>query len=373
MSLRFPFALSLLTLAFALSWLNSPVLAQENAPPPPVDLSLLPYASTQDSVRLPDGRMIHLVCMGQGRPTVILTAGAGGWSIAWNKVQAAVAAHARTCAWDRAGFGFSGPSPKPQNIDNTTADLIAALQAGHMAGPYVLVGHSAGAWESLLLADRQPSKVAGMVLVDPSIPDQTEVFKRVTPAQTEWMRTHGDDSVVKFLEKCAEGLRAGKVRRGGPDPDGCLNPITWPPQYPQALSAALDKELADLSPQAFAASMQTYASYTKSIDLDAKRVVNPHRNYGNIPLIVLTAADYLAPPDFPADAKAKIPKFHAEWERAHEAYAALSSRGVNRTVAGSSHDIPQIKPQAVIEAIDEVVAAARASVQSTGRTKDGAP
>lgn len=357
------------SLAVAMPWLNLPVVAQENASPV-VDQTLLPYASTKDSVRLPGGRIIHLVCMGHGRPVVILTAGGGGWSIAWNKVQPTVAARTRTCAWDRAGFGFSGPSPKPQTVDNTTSDLVSSLNIAHIAGPYVLVGHSTGAYESLLFADRRRSDVAGIVLVDPSIPDQTAIFDRVTPAQTEWLRVHGNDSLVTLLQKCAEGLRAGNVRRGGPDPDGCLRPIPWPPTYPRELRAALDKRLADSSPEEIAAAMQTYASYTKFIDLDSKMVVNPHRHYGNMPVIVLTASEFLSPPDYSAAAKAEIPQFRAEWERAHDAYAALSARGANLTVEGSSHDIPQIKPQAVIEAIDRVVSEARASVRTkrdTGR------
>jgi pimeloyl-ACP methyl ester carboxylesterase len=373
MTLRHQSALILgISLAFALPWFNLPVFAQQNASPA-VDQTLLPYASTKDSAHLPGGRIIHLVCMGQGHPVVILTAGGGGWSIAWNKVQPAVAARTRTCTWDRAGFGLSGPSPKPQTVDNTTTDLVAALKAGGTVGPYVLVGHSAGAYESLLFADQQPSAVAGMVLVDPSIPDQKAIFDRVTPAQVEWLRVHGNDSLVGFLQKCVDGLRTGKIRRGGPDPDGCLGPITWPPTYPQALRATLDKLLADYSLGNFAAAMETYASYTKSIDLDSNMVINPQRNYGNMPLIVLTASEYLSPPDFPAAAKAEIPQFHAEWERAHDAYAALSTRGVNRTVAGSSHDIPQIKPQAVIDAIDEVVSEVRASVRTKGDTRGGAP
>src|SRR5205814_1606569 len=114
--------------------------------------------------RLPDGRTIHLVCMGQGSPVVILTAGEAGWSIAWNKVQPGVAAKTRVCAWDRAGLAFSSPSPKPPTVDNAASDLQAALAAAGIAGPYVVVGHSLGAYESLLLADRQPSKVVGMVL-----------------------------------------------------------------------------------------------------------------------------------------------------------------------------------------------------------------
>lgn len=353
---------SLQTLGISLALATSPFTSAtwaQDAGSPATDRTLLAYASTKDSVRLPDGRTIHLVCMGHGTPTVILTAGGGDWSISWNRVQPAVSSHTRVCSWDRAAFGFSGPSPIPQTVDNTTNDLEAALKAGGIAGPFIVVGHSTGAYESILLADRQPSAVVGMVLVDPSVPDQTARFDRVTPAQSAWLRARGNP-LVDFLETCAVALRAGKVRRDGADPQGCLRAPPWPPNYPPQLRTALDKLSSESSPDAIAAAMETYASYTKLIDLDSKIVVKPDRSYGAMPLIVLTAADFQAPPDYSAAAKAEIPQFHAEWERAHDAYAALSTNGVNRTVA-SSHDIPQIRPQAVIDAITEVLKDARDS------------
>ena len=69
------------------------------------------------------GRTIHLVCMGQGAPTVILSAGADGWAADWRRVQPKIAETTKVCAWDRAGHGFSSGSAEPQDILNTEADL----------------------------------------------------------------------------------------------------------------------------------------------------------------------------------------------------------------------------------------------------------
>src|SRR6185369_3246156 len=115
---------------------TSPAVSQGGAPPA-VDRSLLPYASTENSARLPDGRTIHLVCTGHGGPVVLLTAGGSGWSISWAQVQRAVAAKTRVCSWDPAGLGLSDPSPQPQTSDNMASDLEAALKALHIDGPYV--------------------------------------------------------------------------------------------------------------------------------------------------------------------------------------------------------------------------------------------
>jgi pimeloyl-ACP methyl ester carboxylesterase len=87
----------------------------------------------------------------------------------------------RVCAWDRAGAGFSSPSPETQDIVHTTEDLEQALQKAGIRGPYVMVGHSLGAFESLRFTDRNRQSVVGMVLVDPDIPDRGTLDERLAP------------------------------------------------------------------------------------------------------------------------------------------------------------------------------------------------
>src|SRR5688572_11735635 len=76
--------------------------------------SLVPYASAEDAVTLPDGRQLAFVCMGEGSPTVILTPGGGNNAFAWAAVQPEMAKTTRVCAWDRPGWGLSDGSAMPQ-------------------------------------------------------------------------------------------------------------------------------------------------------------------------------------------------------------------------------------------------------------------
>jgi pimeloyl-ACP methyl ester carboxylesterase len=347
-----------------IAFLQQPVMAQDRpAAATEVDVALVPYSSSQDSVQLPDGRAIHLVCMGEGSPSVILLAGVVDWSIAWNKVQPAVAAKTRVCAWDRAGLGLSDPPPKPQTVDESAADLQAALRAANIGEPYVLVGHSVGAYETLMLADRHRPQVAGIVLSDPQYPDEVRLMARAAPLLNEYA-TPQSNPVAEFLERCSAGLRAGSIRKGGPDPEGCLRP-QWPPNYPPELKAALNKRLAEASSEIVAAGMDSMAAALspEMLDRNARMAVNPDRDYGSMPLIVLTAGKANIPPDLPEALKAELPLSEAEWRRAHRELADLSTRGVNRIIADSRHDIPHQNPQAVIDAIAEVVDQVRAQVR----------
>jgi len=239
--------------------------------------------------RIAEGKTIHLKCMGTGSPTVILTAGLGDSE--WQKVQPQVARVTKVCFWDRYGSGFSSKATGRETVAETTADLIAALKAARVGGPFVAVGHSLGAYESLLFKDWAPKAVVGMVLVDPSIPDQ-------------------GDRLNKAVHK--------------------------PPLSGKAL----------LNP----------------LFISSKQVVDPKRNYGEMPIIVLTSTKVPElPPGTPdaASARATFAAMDAEMHRGHAELAALSSRGVQRLVPDSGHYIQLDQPDAVIAAIKEVISSAR--------------
>jgi pimeloyl-ACP methyl ester carboxylesterase len=76
------------------------------------------------------------------------------------------AAFSRTCAYDRADLGRSGPDPGPRTIADLGDDLLTLLDVAGVEGPYVFVGGSYGGNIVTVLAARHPDAVAGLVLVD---------------------------------------------------------------------------------------------------------------------------------------------------------------------------------------------------------------
>src|SRR5690349_3053542 len=107
-------------------------------------------AATGDARRYPapgqlvdvGGFRLHINCVGTGSPTVVLDAGLGGSSLDWNLVQAELGRITRVCAYDRAGMGWSDPSPQPRTPGQIGRELHTLLTNAGIAGPYVLVGHS---------------------------------------------------------------------------------------------------------------------------------------------------------------------------------------------------------------------------------------
>lgn len=124
------------------------------------------------------GRRLRMICEGppktgrESGPTVILEAGSFGLASDWAAVQARLTAQGvRSCAYDRAGMGFSDPGPSPRDGIAVVEDLEKLLAASGEAGPYVLVGHSMAGLRVWLFARRNPEKTAGMVLVDATTPE----------------------------------------------------------------------------------------------------------------------------------------------------------------------------------------------------------
>jgi pimeloyl-ACP methyl ester carboxylesterase len=121
------------------------------------------------------GRQMRLVCEGpahSGRPVVVFESGAFGFSGDWAHVQRQLTTQGvRSCAYDRAGMGLSDPTDAPRDGVNVARDLETLLAVAKVPAPYVLVGHSMAGARVHLFANRNPSKVAGLVLVDSTTPE----------------------------------------------------------------------------------------------------------------------------------------------------------------------------------------------------------
>jgi pimeloyl-ACP methyl ester carboxylesterase len=124
---------------------------------------------------LVDGHRLFLNCVGSGSPTVVLFNGLGERTPAWAWVQEAVARETRVCTFDRAGQGWSGEAPEPQDGHELANDLHGLLSAAHIPRPYVLAGHSVGGTYALVYAMDFPKDTAGVALIDSASPHQFDL------------------------------------------------------------------------------------------------------------------------------------------------------------------------------------------------------
>lgn len=124
-------------------------------------------APAQDLVKAGD-RQVQMASMGSGRYTVIFEAGFGRDLTVWRRVAPALADTAKLVAYSRAGLGRSDPRPDAVGLAARTGELEQLVAAAGLQPPFILVGHSYGAFLIRSYAARHPEQVAGMVFVDPS-------------------------------------------------------------------------------------------------------------------------------------------------------------------------------------------------------------
>ena len=160
---------------------------------------------------------MHMVCAGEGAPTVVLDYGAGGTvKKDWGDLAATIAAEAKTrvCAYDRAGRGLSDPAAMPRDAVAVASDLDQMLTAARIAPPYVLVGHSLGSYHVRQFANTYADKTAGLVLVDPSGDGQMERIAATIPKIVE-EQNKLREAQAEILD-CIAKLRANPVPPGDP-------------------------------------------------------------------------------------------------------------------------------------------------------------
>src|SRR5580704_6584041 len=142
------------------------------------DLIFQAIGSSRDAQRFPPpgelvnagGHRLHIYCMGEGTPAVVMDSGFPASSLSWTFVQPAVARFTHTCSYDRAGLGWSDAGPMPRSSRQIVEELRALLLNAGVEGPFVLVGHSFGTFTVRLFASTYPGDVVGLVLVDPIHP-----------------------------------------------------------------------------------------------------------------------------------------------------------------------------------------------------------
>jgi pimeloyl-ACP methyl ester carboxylesterase len=268
------------------------------------------------------GYRLHIDCAGQGSPTVVLDGGTGETSAQWALVRRKVSRTTRTCAYDRAGMGWSERGPEPRDARRISGELHALLEDAGVEGPYVLVGHSFGGLYMQTYAARYPEEVAGMALIESSHPDQFS-YRRSSRDSYEPQR--------QAFAVSALLARFGLVRLSYK-----LSPA--PPDLPSRQRAQIDA----LGPST--RQVSTTALELRATPQTATQTRNL-KSLGDKPLSVVSAGTQ-----------------EPEWLELQDDLATLSSNSTHHVVEGATHTSvldEQSDAQATGAAIVEVVTAVR--------------
>jgi pimeloyl-ACP methyl ester carboxylesterase len=267
------------------------------------------------------GFKMHIDCMGQGRPTVIFDSGLGDTYLSWQKVQPEIAKLTRACSYDRAGLGYSDPSPRPRTSKVIAEELHSLLRAAKVDPPYVLVGHSMGGYDVRIFASLYRDEVGGMVLVDASHPDQENRFPReLKDMEGGWIRE------AEFLA------------------------YTTPFGLPRLFGFCDDdpvRRAAECNFHSAREGLDEFKSFRQSAAETAAT-----GTLGPFPLAVLSHDPDKPSAEFPPDLARQV---NAAWEKMQEELAHLSIYGTQTIAKNSGHYIQVDRPDIVVDAVRSVV------------------
>jgi pimeloyl-ACP methyl ester carboxylesterase len=283
-----------------------------------------------------DGVKLHLYCTGKkvnGRSTVILESGIGAPSLVWSLVQPGISRQARVCSYDRAGYGWSEPSPSPRTAKQIAQELHNLLQQAGEAPPYILAGHSFGGILIRVYVAEYPSEVSGVVLVDARHED---FFQRMPPEYLE-----SDKNNLKRAKQLKLLTPLGVTRLAGE--------AGWLETFETYLSPLPD----DIESEAWALMIYNPEHWSTAV-AEREALEESYRQVKlkplplDMPLIVLTAengVDAWRYSTSPVDGAAKT-----MWMEMQRELSQLSAKGQWLIVKDSGHYIYFDNPDSIINA-----------------------
>jgi pimeloyl-ACP methyl ester carboxylesterase len=265
------------------------------------------------------GRTLNIHCTGEGSPTVIFVSGRTAPGYVWTPTQRGVSAFTRSCWYDRADLGWSDSGPDPAWGDAAARDLFDLVQHAGLKPPFVLVGHSFGAYVIRLYHHAHRGETFGMIFVDAAHEDAGTIqgipHRERPPIPRSVIR--GLSIVVGRL-----GLMRFLARDPGPPP------THWSADEWDTLARLRRQRNVSLA-DAQVGPEQATADLVRSAG-----------GLEDMPLIVLTQDNQSRP----SSAAAGVLRGWAELQRR---FAARSRRGRQVLVPNSGHDIPVEAPEAV--------------------------
>jgi pimeloyl-ACP methyl ester carboxylesterase len=272
------------------------------------------------------GHRLHIYCVGEGSPTVILEGGYGVAALSWYLTQPLIAEHTRVCAYDRAGLGWSELGEPPYTPESTAQDLHTLLGNAGIEPPYVLVGHSVGGKHIRMFTEFYPDEVIGMVFDDAR-------HESADPIRTQ--EEYEADSAAY-----ASGLNFYRVLRDL----GVVRILAVP--LGRSMSPSMNYLPDDVVYQLalFEVEEDTLQSKIDTHDIFSNDRLSAARSLGDLPIVVLTSTEGL--------------EMQEDWDVVQQNLVALSTNS-QWIVVDSSHNIHIDQPQQVADAVLSVVEAAR--------------
>lgn len=114
------------------------------------------------------GKKQYVLVQGNGNPTVVFITGKGRSQIDFKKVYSKIKKEVQIFSYDRASTGQSQALNNDRTVDTMAYELNELLLKEKIKPPFILVGHSLGTYIMRCFANMYPTRVSGLVFVEPA-------------------------------------------------------------------------------------------------------------------------------------------------------------------------------------------------------------
>jgi len=149
----------------------------------------------QDFVTI-NNNEIHYELKGSGEPWIIMVTGSGLDMSSLDPIFEDLSKETTVLRYSRAGLGNSTFDNKGKDFDDLVDELRLLIDEFGISEPFILGGHSFGGLITKAFAKKYPSRVAGLLSMDPAFEENYEVLEPLDPN----IRTSMENPLKYFLE-----------------------------------------------------------------------------------------------------------------------------------------------------------------------------
>ncbi len=289
-----------------------------------------------------NGRKQYIAILGSKKPVVVIEPSIGSSALEWYNVCTELSKYVRVVIYDRAGYGWSDPGPKPRYGKQIAAELRLLLKQAQIKGPYIFVSQAEGALFAEQFARQYPQEVAAFIVVNPVSKDNSALSKLDVPSFHKVFAHSGTVDKIRVKEAMS---RFGIMRLGKRFLKQRYTRIGYKSLPQEVLNAFLETRV-------FAKTYETEIQETE-VMMQTTADIQSSNAFPDIPVTVIHHDPVVSMQSMVSQGVSEHDAQLVEdvWQKQAKEYLSLSSHSHWNVAKKTSFNIPLTEPGIIVDAV----------------------
>lgn len=289
-----------------------------------------------------NGRKQYIAILGSKKPVVVIEPSIGSSLLEWYNVCDKLSKYARVVVYDRAGYGWSDPGPKPRYGKQIAAELRLLLKQAQIKGPYIFVSQAEGALFAEQFARQYPQEVAAFIAINPVSKDNSVLSKLDVPTFHKAFAQTGTVDKIRVKEAMS---RFGIMRLVKKFLKQRYNRVGYKLLPPEVLNAFLETRV-------FAKTYETEIHETE-VMMQTMADIQSSPAFPDVPVTVIHHDPTISVQSMIRQGVSEhdAQRVEALWQQQAKDYLSLSSHSHWNVAKQTSFNIPLTEPEIIVDAV----------------------